>query len=214
MLRSGLHRRQPGGVKNLVRVRVTDPAEQMRVGQGALDGVVLAAQCGRKFFGSRVQDFETARIVCLEAVSPRTRYKEACRFDPASVSNSVPAEKSKAARPTFPGSRARFFPPKPSCNHQMKHRKELSSSSQTIRLPSRRRPVTSRSMMASTGGSIDRTRKGLARRTRSSRWPTIRGQARAGRVRCPEARAGCVIGALFHAHAVLHDHVDALQNAM
>src|SRR5437899_638003 len=93
-------------------------------------------------------------------------------FVPASVSVSVPVEKSKAARPTLPGTLAPagFQCSRPAIIRWMT-RKRSPSRAKTTRLPSRRRPVTTRPLAAEIGGSNDRSTKGLASLTRSSRAP-------------------------------------------
>ena len=44
-------------------MRVPDPGQDARVGQRALQGAVLAADCGREGFGGGVQRLDPARVV-------------------------------------------------------------------------------------------------------------------------------------------------------
>ena len=67
-LRGELRRGHLCRVKNLVRIGVADSAEQMRIGQGALDRVVLATEGGGELSGRRLEDFKPSGIVTLERV--------------------------------------------------------------------------------------------------------------------------------------------------
>ena len=109
------------------------------------------------------------------AASPRTASSDARRFVPASVISSVPVEKSNAARPILPGGLA------PAARHCSRPaimrwitRNSSSSSAMTIRLPSRRRPTTRRPVSAFSGGSTERRRNGVSRRTRCRVAPAMR----------------------------------------
>src|SRR5205085_859590 len=57
-----LDRRQPGAMKNLIRVGVTDAAEQARVGKRSLEGVILLNQALGELGSRSVHDFETAAL--------------------------------------------------------------------------------------------------------------------------------------------------------
>src|SRR5207245_1134876 len=63
--------RQPGGVQDLVGVGVADAAEDVRVGERALERVVLASQRGGELVQVAGEDLHAARVVpgqCFAAV--------------------------------------------------------------------------------------------------------------------------------------------------
>ena len=55
-------RGQPGGMENLVRIRVADAADQVRIGERAFDGVALACQRGAKLVEAGLERLESARV--------------------------------------------------------------------------------------------------------------------------------------------------------
>ena len=57
-----LERRQPGTVQDLVRIGVADAAEQMRIGERALERVALARQRLVKLLAGRLERLDTAGI--------------------------------------------------------------------------------------------------------------------------------------------------------
>src|SRR6185503_14705554 len=57
-----LQRREPRGVQDFVRVRVADTAEEMRVGQRALERVALARQRLVKLLRRRLERLDAARV--------------------------------------------------------------------------------------------------------------------------------------------------------
>src|SRR5262245_60312219 len=102
----------------------------------------------------------------------------ACRLVPASVRIKVPLSKSMARSPTLPGT----FAPR-SCQRKRPAiikwitRNSSPSNSKTIRLPRRWRSRTCAPRRASSGGSMERSRNGLASLTFSTRLPTTRGRS-------------------------------------
>ena len=109
------------------------------------------------------------------AASPRTRWIAARFFVPASVMISVPVLKSSAATPILAGGRApaSFQCSRPAIIRCMTTNRSPSSA-RTIRLPSRRTPLTTRSTTSDSGGSTERSTNGVASRRRSRRAPTTR----------------------------------------
>jgi hypothetical protein len=63
-------RRQPRAVQDLVGIRVADAAEQARVGQAALDGVVLGLQLARERGHVGLQHIDAAWVHCLQRLAP------------------------------------------------------------------------------------------------------------------------------------------------
>ena len=118
-----LHRREARAVQDLVGVGVADAAEEARIGQRALERVVLARAARR---GSRRDRRRTPRARRGRARRARPRRAPggatARRFVPASVSIRVPVEKSNAASPILPGSFApALLPVQPPGDHQVDH---------------------------------------------------------------------------------------------
>src|SRR6516162_5664645 len=62
------HRRKPRGVEDLVGVRITDAAEETRIGERPLDCMALANERVAKALEIGIENFQTARIVGTEAV--------------------------------------------------------------------------------------------------------------------------------------------------
>ena len=94
--------REPGTMKNLIGVGVAYPTEQVRVGQGPLERVVLLAE-GRLNPSTSRSGLSRPPGSCAWSVcSPRTRWRPARCLEPASVSSSDPAAKSKAASDDCP----------------------------------------------------------------------------------------------------------------
>ena len=62
-LRAHRERREPRAVQDLVRIGVADAAEQARVGQRALERVVLARERRRELLRDRIEHLEAAGIV-------------------------------------------------------------------------------------------------------------------------------------------------------
>ena len=111
-------------MQDLVRVGVADAAEEVRIGERALERVVLARQRVAKRVERRVERLEAAGIERASAAAPRTRCSDARFFEPASVKNSVPCSKSNAARTSFgPDAEllARLAPAQPAGDHQVDH---------------------------------------------------------------------------------------------
>ena len=78
-------------VQDLVGVGVADAAEQVRIGERALERVVLAARARSANAASvAVEHLEPAGSCAASAASPRTTWSDARFFVPASVSSSVP----------------------------------------------------------------------------------------------------------------------------
>ena len=164
-LRGQRERRQPRAVQDLVRVGVADAAEQARVGQRALEGVVLARErCAERCeVASRAPRGRRDRAPraplrprprgAMRASSGRPRSASACRPEsrrrPARGGRraSRPARASAAGRRSSGGAPARGRPP---------------SRPSTIRLPSRR---SSRTALAR--GRADRRQRGAQQRTGS-----------------------------------------------
>ena len=146
-----LERRQLRAMKNLVGVRVADAAEEMRIGQRALQRVALLLQRRARMLrallviGSSPPGSNDAR-----ASSPSTTCSDARFCVAASVSSSSPAAEVESREPDLARDGGAALPPlEPARDHQMKHEKERRPrSSQTIRLPMRRRPVTVRPVAA------------------------------------------------------------------
>ncbi len=68
-----LHGREASAMKDLVRIRVADAAEQTRVGERALQRVALAHERGAEAGEVGVQDLETAGIVRAQGLPRRAR---------------------------------------------------------------------------------------------------------------------------------------------
>ena len=119
-----LQRRQPRREQDLVRVRVTDSGEQVRVGQRTLEGVVLAAQLPIEVLQRQGKHVGAARIVGCERIraaddverrlSLRTRFGE----------EESAVRKVEGGQPHLAGHlRSRLSPAKAARNHQVDDQK-------------------------------------------------------------------------------------------
>ena len=99
------HRRHLRGVEDLVRIGVADAAEQMRIRQRALQGVVLAASALRRTARTEdCQHFQAAGIVRRELVARRARGKATRGASSRLRSGSAIRYRSRMPRrPTLPG---------------------------------------------------------------------------------------------------------------
>ena len=169
------------------------PLKQMRIGQRALERVVLArrARRGRRA-RSAVEHLQAAADRAPPAPPrPRTTCSEARFFVPASVRSSVPVGKSKAARPTLPGypGAAPRLPAQASGDHQVQHQEELALEADHDALaqpPEARDPPADEARE----GRLDGAQQERAGQPdRLQRLAQDAGREAAGRPRCPEARA-------------------------
>ena len=142
------HRRHLRGVQDLVRIGVADAAQQVRIGQRALQRVILARQ--RRAELPRRSTVSTSRppgSCDASSFSPRTRYSDARRFDPASVRISEPLSKVECGETDLAGNlwMLRSAPSAPVCgpleaagDHQVDDEEQLVFELHTSRLPRRR----------------------------------------------------------------------------
>ena len=119
-----LHRRHPGGVQDLVRVRVPDSAEDVRIRERTLHRVILPRQARRECGQIRLQHLEAARVEPSELTSgdqvqrrlpARSRLGQHHR-----TGRKIERRKSHLAR----NRSAALAPAEPSGNHQVQHEGE------------------------------------------------------------------------------------------
>ena len=113
-------------MQNLVGIGVADSTEEVRVGQGAFESVILFAQCACKCVEASVQDVEATRIVLFERVAPADDKKRSlppcARLgqDECAVGE-VEGEEANLARHPSAG----LLPVKTTGNHQVQDEEEL-----------------------------------------------------------------------------------------
>ena len=91
----------------------------------------------------------------------------------------MPDEKSNAARPTLPGILApRSAPLEPPGDHQVQHEEQVALEHEDDALAEPLQADDAPAERLRSGGSTERSRNGLARRTPSSVWPTTRSATR------------------------------------
>ena len=114
-------------MQDLVGVGVADAAQDGRIGQRALERVILLAQPRAKVRQVRVQHFKPAAIMIGELCSALlTTCSDARRFVPASVSVSVPFSNSSCSS----GARMRaamiaLVPVQSTGDHQVNHQPQI-----------------------------------------------------------------------------------------
>ena len=110
-------------MQDLVRVGVADAAERARIGERALEGVILRhVSRARNSSKRRIEHFEAAGIVPGELLRLRKHESEARRLVPASVSVKVPVSKTKeASAARFAALRPGGEPMQPPGDHQVQH---------------------------------------------------------------------------------------------
>ena len=99
-----LERREPRAMKNLIGVRIADPAEQMRIGERALQRVALLLKRGRRMRRRRSSTLRALRDRMTRAPLPPAR-REATHVSASRPRSTAAcrARKSNAASPTFRG---------------------------------------------------------------------------------------------------------------
>ena len=104
---------------------------------------------------------------CAEPASPRDDVKRCPALVPASVRMSVPSGKSNAARPILPaGFAPAWLPVQSPGDHEMQDEAELVFELEDDPLAESAQAGDRLAVQASSGGSMERRRKGLRRRTR------------------------------------------------
>ena len=165
-------------MQNLIRVRITNPANHPRIGKRPLQRAILLRKRRSKRGQIARKNLNPARINRAQPLLAPTTCNDARRFVPASVSTSDPFGKSKAAKLCLPASRA---PAARQCNRPAIIKCNTSHKSPStpiaIRFPIRPTPRTTRPSTSPIAGSTVRNKKALPNRTRSSRWPTMRGSS-------------------------------------
>ena len=68
-------RRQPGPMQYFIRVGVADPAEQTRVTQGSLEGVITFVELGCELVEGHFQGFKAARIFFGESSAVEEQFE-------------------------------------------------------------------------------------------------------------------------------------------
>ena len=194
-----LERREPRGMKDLVRVGVADAAEQVRIGQAHASACGSRASALRGTVRRRLERLETAGIERRSAARPRTSCSDARFFEPASVKSSVPFENSSDASSSFRSNAdllARFPPAQPARDHQMQTRNSsarggpATPNTMTMRFPMRR-DVSNDPAVEGVDWWIDRPQHERASQAAVARAAARPGapSARRHRRRCREARA-------------------------
>ena len=115
------------GVQNLVGVRVADAAEDVRIGERALQRVVLARQALGELRQRRAEHLEPARIERGQSAAPlRPGGSTPAASAPASVRIAVPGRKIERREPDLAGDRgAALAPAQPPGDHQVQHEEEI-----------------------------------------------------------------------------------------
>ena len=119
-------RREPGAVQDLVGVGVADAAEEARIGERALERVVLGDEARRERRASvaAITSMPPASSAA-SAARPATTCSDARRCLPASVRASVPLSNSKKASALRAGLLAGREPAQPAGDHQVDDEEEL-----------------------------------------------------------------------------------------
>jgi hypothetical protein len=121
-----LHRGQARAVQDLVGVRVANPAEDARVGQHALEGVVLGREGGPERRRVRVEHLEPAGVVSAER-RLAAHHVERGPLLGAGLGHDQRARREIECRQPDPARRlcARRLPVQPPGDHQMDDDKQL-----------------------------------------------------------------------------------------
>src|SRR5688500_458025 len=113
-----LERREARRVENLVGVRVADAAEQMRIGQGAFERVVVLAKRGGKGEETGFKDVDPARIVLLQRLESGDNMQRRLPFGPCLCKHKRAVAEIEREQPDLAGnSCSSFLPTQPAGNH-------------------------------------------------------------------------------------------------
>ena len=166
------------GVQNLVGVRVADAAEEMRIGQRALERVVLPPQRLANSSAVDVKHLEAAGIECGQRLLAPNQIQRGAPLRARLGQQQRAVGKSNAARPTLPGT---FAPPPPAeaaGDHQVDDQEQIVLESPA---PSACPGAGARSRACRRGldRRIDRADAGTGWRGECarSRWPSMRGRS-------------------------------------
>ncbi len=160
-------RREPCPKQDLVRIGIADAAEEMRVGQGPLQGVVIPGQHRGESLKVGLENFNPARIVGSKGDQALYEMERSLFFRPGFGEHQTSVRKIKGREVPFaPEVGTRLLPVEPSGDHQVNDEPEIVLEADGDALadaPQRERPLFS---AAGRDGSAVRNRKGCATRTR------------------------------------------------
>ena len=119
-------RRDARPVQDLVRVGVADPAEDPLVGQGPLDGVVLAPQRRREVGQAGLQDLQPAGVVRQHGFPARLGVKRGPLLGARLGQDQGPGRKIEGRQAALLGDlRARLLPMQAARDHQVQDQPEV-----------------------------------------------------------------------------------------
>ena len=162
-------------MENLVGIGVADAAEQMRIRERPLEGVVLRSQNGFKLLERRRQRFEPARILQAESFLSAKHVQRSPALGAGFREHQAPFREIERRQRNLAAElgTAGFQASRPAIIRcRTIHRS--SSSPIAMRFPTRRISRTFFPKTASIGGSKVRNKNAALIRTRSSSSPTIR----------------------------------------
>ena len=124
--RRQLHWRQPGGVEDLVGIRVADSAEDVGVGQRSLQRVILLSQSRGEGWLVGGQHLEALRIVRRERRFTADDMNRGLTFGSSFGQQQGPVREIEGSQPDLSGNRrAGLAPSEPAGDHQMDDDEEV-----------------------------------------------------------------------------------------
>ena len=113
-------------MKNLVRVRVADPAEKMRIGEGPLERVIPPPQNVAIRLKSRRDHLQTAGVVLAQGVSAPKQVKRGPPLGPSFGQQQGPFREIEGRQRKLPRKlRPRLLPLEPAGDHQVQHKPQV-----------------------------------------------------------------------------------------
>ena len=170
-----LHRGEARAVEDLVGVGIPDAREEVRIGERALQGVVLARQGVGERVGARFQRLDPASRQRGELLQAQHVERGAALRPGLGEREGAPRE---LERRQHRAGAAALRPRRIQCSRPAIMRWSASarppSRTSTTRLPSRRTSTTLRPSASRSGGSTVRSRNGVVTRAATSGSPTTR----------------------------------------
>src|SRR6266481_4632393 len=168
-------RRQLRGMQDLVRIGIADAADDAWIGKSPLERAVFGCKGGAKRIKIAREDIDSSGIDGTQTLFARDdiqRCSVLCtRFGKHErTAGKIESRQTPAAREL----RSWDLPVQPAGNHQVQHQPEIAFYSNRDSLAMRLSSRTTRPSTCVSGGCAVRSRKGLARRTRSTGCATIR----------------------------------------
>ena len=113
-------------MENLIRIGVADSAEQVGIGEGPLERVILPPQGGLKLFSVAGENFQPSRVLFVQGGLSTKQVQRGPAFGPSLGQQQAACGKIKGCQVEFSRDLGAVqLPVQSSRNHEMQHQPEL-----------------------------------------------------------------------------------------